>query len=394
MFKRHLFGGLFLLSLAFGWAGANQPETIAETAPETIPESIVVPEFGSRGEVPGEVLRSFMRDFRRELGRLTGLAINPGELVSPGLAASLDAGLFSSLLGDLGEGRYGISGEIAGPTVQADGREQFSVNVLVVDVVAGRSSDLLSRSFAAGRSLEAARSLATAVRDFIALPTAALPEGSASLFISSEPGEADVYVNGIYVGRTGSGLEPIAVVPGRYEIEWRKDGFLPFYDAVTAEAEHIEFIHAFLSPVSAGSIRLTSRPAARVYLGGRFVGTTPLTLPISPGQHSLRLERPGFISETYQVSVQRSRVSRIEAELRPLGMPLVFWEPPPGYLVYIDGLLRARPFVADLPSGQHLVELVSPEETQRFQIYLPSLGAYEIDFGAQRLVPLYGGSQP
>jgi hypothetical protein len=349
---------------------------------------IVIPDFGTRGEVPSEVVRSFMRDFRRQVARVSGLAVSEGDLVSPGIAGSLDAGLLTALLADLGEGRYGVSGELSGPTVQLDGREQYSVNLLIVDVQAERSSDLLSRVFAADRSAETTRLLAEAVRAFVEPPLAALPEGSASLFISSQPSEADVFINGLYVGQTGAAMEPLPVKPGRYDIEWRKEGFLPYNDFVVVADDVIEFPRALLTPIAAGSIQVTSRPSAGVYLNDRFIGYTPLSEPASPGQQSLRLERPGFEPETYGVTVQHSRVSRVQAELRPVGSPLLFWEVPPGHLVYIDGAVRALPFVAGLPGGEHAVELVAPEETVRFSVYLPASGAYELDFVNRRLLPL------
>jgi hypothetical protein len=363
-------------------------ETTAETTAETIAETIVVPDFGGRGQVPQEVIGRFMRDFRRQLEQTTGFGVSPGELVSPGLAGSLDAGLFAALLSDLGEGRYGVTGEISGPTVQRDGREGYSVNLLIVDARTGHASDLLSRVFPAGRTAETARLLADEVRRFVE-PGVGLPAGSAELYVSSQPGEADVYVNGTYIGRTGPALEVLSLTPGRYELEWRKEGFLPSFDVVTAKDDRIDFAHALLQPTSTGGVHVTSRPAARVYVDNRLIGTTPLTEQVSPGQHSLRLERPGFESETTQVTVQRSRVSRVERQLRPVSSPLLFWEAPEGYLVYVNGLPRARPFVADLPPGSYLVELVAPGETRRFEIYLPSVGSFEIDFTAQRLVPLY-----
>jgi hypothetical protein len=60
-----------------------------------------------------------------------------------------------------------------------------------------------------------------------------------------------------------------------------------------------------------------SRPAgAKVYLDGKLLGTTPLSLPSVPaGDHALRLERDGYRRWSTSVTVVASENNRVTASL-------------------------------------------------------------------------------
>ncbi len=348
---------------------------------------VVVPTFGTRGEVPDALRERFMNTFRERLAALTGLPVVTGDLVPPGIAASLDAD-YAPYIAELGEGRYGVSGEIVGPDAGRGRGPQYSVSILVGDRETGEVSDLVSQPLVAGEVENAVAPLVEAVVGFLS-PASMLPTGSASLFISSEPSEAEVLVNNVRVGRTGA-LEPLALEPGAYEVEFRKEGFLPYTERVVLEAGRTEFVDTLLSPISGGSIQITSRPPAQVYLEGVKMGDeTPLAFRASPGLRELRLSRPGFYSQTISVPVRNFRVSRVPpVTLEPLSDLLIFWDPPQTYLVFIDGLYRPDGYVSNLVPGRHLVELQrSARARTRFIIDVPATGHFELDMEGERLVP-------
>ena len=347
---------------------------------------VVAPTFGTRGEVPDALLERFMNTFRERLAAQTGLPVVTGDLVPPGIAASLDAD-YAPYIAELGEGRYGVSGEIVGPDAGRGRGPQYSVSILVGDRETGLVSDLVSQPLVAGEVENAVAPLVEAVVGFLS-PASMLTPGSAKLFISSEPSEADVLVNGVRVGRTGT-LEELALEPGPYEVEFRKEGFLPHTERVVLRADRTEFVDTLLSPISGGSIQVTSRPSAQVYLEGVKMGDeTPLAFRASPGLRELRLSRPGFYSQTLSVPVRNFRVSRVPpVTLEPLSDLLVFWDPPKTYLVFIDGLLRPDGYVSNLVPGRHLVELRRARTHGRFIIEVPAAGHFELDLEGERLVP-------
>lgn len=356
------------LALLFGFLSVAQAQ-------------VVVPDFATRGAVPPVVVSRFMEAFRESLESVTGLPTSLGELITTGIAGSLEPD-FTFIIAELGGGRYGVSGEIS--RVETGG-ERYAVTILIGDAVARRTSDLLSQPLTPITATATAARLAEAVAGFLA-PEERLTTGSAALFVSSSPAGAQAFVDGVGVGETGA-LTTLALEPGRYEVEVRKEGFLPYTETVDLQAGRSVFVHAFLTRIAGGSIQAMSIPEAEVFLEGEPVGTTPVVFDARPGLREVRFERPGFEPQTLSVLVRNFRVSRVPVELRPVTEPLIFWEGRE-YLVFIDDLLRVSPFVADLRPGPHSVELRRGRERLRFTVDLPASGAYQLDFGERALLPL------
>jgi hypothetical protein len=67
----------------------------------------------------------------------------------------------------------------------------------------------------------------------------------------------------------------------------------------------------------AGGLAVDSRPAgAKVFMDGKLVGTTPMTLPSVPaGSHAIRLERDGYQRWSSSVRVVASEQNRVTASL-------------------------------------------------------------------------------
>ena len=344
---------------------------------------ISVPTFGTRGGVPAEVLDSFMPVLRQAIGQATGLDVRSGELVTPGIAGSLEPE-FAMLIAELDNARYAVSGEIA--RSQAEGGEPYTVNLIVVDALRKRNTDLISRPLQPGSVGDTARALAAAVAAFTGAAVS-LPQGSAGLFISSEPGDAEVFLDGVAVGRT-SNLDVLMLQPGRYDLEVRKEGFLPETRSVEIRADDTSFVHVILTPISGGSIQLSAHPEARVFLDGVREGTTPLTLPALPGSHMVRLERSGFDSESFAVLVRNYRVTRVAVTLKPASDPLVFWSEDRSRVVSIDGVVQNGGFAVSLQPGLHTFELRGPGGATKVLRAVPVHGVFRLDLDSGELVPV------
>ncbi len=346
---------------------------------------IVVPEFSTRGDVPSEVTARFLDAFRQQLAARTELEVSAGSIFAPPPKGGVDPEV-ARAVASLADNRYGLTGEIiASPGVISE-ETPYTINLLVVDAQTGRTSDLISEPLSTRDYLGAVAELTSAVSAFIN-PANPLSSGSASLFISSQPRQAQIRIDGAYVGST-SEVGLISLAPGRYSVELRKAGFVPELETVVLEVDHTEFINFELMPIRSGSVQVTSTPVAEVFVDDTPVGTTPLTVSAEPGVRTLRLERPGFVPETQAVRVRNFFVSRVSATLEPRSGTLLYWTPPAGFSVAIDSEPRERGFVSELSPGPHRVELRRGVNTIRFTLDVPETGVYEIDFQTRSLVPL------
>lgn len=344
---------------------------------------ISVPTFGARGVVAPAVIDSFMTAFRAQVGTATGLEVRNGELITPGVASSLEPE-FTALIAELDAARYAISGEIA--AAANTGGEPYAVNLIVVDAERDRTTDLMTAPLDPRDPGAAARELAAAVALFTSAMVE-LPAGDAALFVSSEPGEAQVFVDGVSLGRT-SQLDVAMLAPGRYRLELRKEGFLPDTRMIELRAGDTSFVHVVLTAISGGSIQVAATPSATVLLDGVPSGTTPVALSALPGTHRVTLQRPGFQDESFEVLVRNYLVTRLEATLTPTLSPLVFWAERREVHVSIDGVPQHGAYAPDLQPGLRTFELAGPQGTRTFLRAVPDTGVFELDLGSGELVPL------
>ena len=347
----------------------------------TAAAQLSAPTFGTRGEVPQEAVAKFMTTFRSSVGAATGMEVRNGELITPGIAASLEPE-FTMLIAALDSARYAVSGEIARVS---DSLESYTINLIVVDAERQRSSDLISASFDPSAPEIAALELAAAVAEFTTA-LLELPKGDAGLFVSSEPGDAQVFVDGVSLGRTGQ-LDVAMLPPGRYQLEVRKEGFLPDVRMIELRGQDTSLVHVILTAIAGGSVQLASYPAARVELDGEAAGTTPVTLSALPGMHTITLRRDGFLDESIEVLVRNYRVSRVRAELTPAAPLVVFWEEAREGLVFIDGALQPGGHAVDIRPGLREFELRRGGTTTTVLRAVPAAGLFRLDVVTGELQP-------
>ncbi|MEM1042602.1 MAG: PEGA domain-containing protein [Bacteroidota bacterium] len=129
-------------------------------------------------------------------------------------------------------------------------------------------------------------------------------------------------------------------------------------------------------PARTGSLSVTSRPSgASVTLGGRSVGTTPVSLSgLAPGSHTVGLALADYETQSIQVDVAAGQRNTVQAAMTPVEVV-----PQTGSLsvivhpwgsIYINGTLHARD--TDLR-----YEVALPVGTHRVRVEHPALGAWE-----------------
>ncbi|HZJ08533.1 MAG TPA: PEGA domain-containing protein [Trueperaceae bacterium] len=341
---------------------------------------ISAPTFGTRGDVADEAVQRFMTTFRSAVGAETGMEVRNGELITPGIASSLEPE-FTMLIAALDSARYAISGEIARVTTDPDA---YTINLIVVDAERQRASDLISAAFDPKAPELAAVELAAAVAEFTTA-LLDLPTGDAGLFVSSEPGDAQVFVDGVSLGRT-SQLDVAMLPPGRYQLEVRKEGFLPDVRMIELRSQDTSFVHVILTAIAGGSVQVSSFPPSRVELDGVASGTTPATLPALPGMHTVTLARDGFKAETVDVLVRNYRVSRVQTELTPVEPLVVFWEETREVLVFVDGVFQPGGHAVGIRPGLREFELRRGAARTKVLRAVPGEGVFRLDLTSGELV--------
>jgi serine/threonine-protein kinase len=150
---------------------------------------------------------------------------------------------------------------------------------------------------------------------------APLPRGR--LVVRSTPPGARVRVDGRVRGRTPLVLRdlPLRVV----QVTLERDGFTSDQRRVALTAAQptvtIDARLASAAPpapaATTGTLVIESRPAgATVFLNGRAVGTTPMSVPeTAPGTHRIRLEMAGFSPWLTTAAVQAGARTRVAASL-------------------------------------------------------------------------------
>lgn len=344
---------------------------------------ISAPAFGTRGEVESDLVASFMLAFRSAVSAATGIEVRNGDLITPGIAGSLEPE-FAKLIAELDAARFAVSGEIA--RLEGAVTDPYTVNLIVVDADMDRSTDLISAPLSAASVTETAAALAAEVASFTAA-LVELPRGDAGLFVSSEPGDAQIFVDGVSLGRT-TRLDVAMLQPGRYRLEVRKEGFLPEVRMIELRSNDTSMLHVILTPIAGGSIQLASTPRARVLLDGESVGTTPMTVAASPGLHTVTLQRDGFVDEVREVLVRNFRVTRLTASLLPASEPLVYWDEEREWLVFIDGVLQPTGHAIGIVPGLRSFELRRGSEVRTYLRAVPEEGAYRLDLETGELVAL------
>jgi hypothetical protein len=344
-------------------------------------DRIAVPDLPARPGVPAEVATQLVDAFRSAL-RDAGLQVSDASVVTPGIAGSLEVE-FARLIAVLEGTRYAISGEIAARP--GAGGEPYAVNLLAIDTVQDRTSDLISRPLAVATVPRVAAELSALVVAFVSAAPE-LPAGDAALFVSSVPRDAEVRIDGVPVGLTGR-LDPVSLRPGRYELEVRKEGFLPEVRQVELRARDTRFVHIVLTEITGGSIRVTSVPDADVTIDGEPAGRTPVTVSALPGLRTVRLERPGFEPVEITEQVRTFRVTRSHVRLEPLHDTMLIWDETGPGLVIVDGILRRGGF-APVAVGLVRIEFRTVAESRSFLRAIPAPGVYVIDVATGDVEPL------
>lgn len=158
------------------------------------------------------------------------------------------------------------------------------------------------------------------------------PSSTGTLYVSSNPGSALVYVDGLY-----SGLTPLTttLTTGTHSVLIQKTGYSYWSGTTVIPANSRQTIQATLQPAADGWITIQSSPVgATIYLDNSYKGQTNsngvLTISnVYPGLHVLKAVAPGYDSYTTTVNVDAK--ARTYVPIRMTVQQGVTPTPQPGY---------------------------------------------------------------
>jgi len=181
---------------------------------------------------------------------------------------------------------------------------------------------------------------------------ARLAPGWADVLVTSVPPGATVLAGGEPVGETPARIELLA---GRHELSLEKDGYKVWRDAITVAAGEAQQLPEVVLAEADGILRVVTTPAgAAVSVNGRYRGTTPAEVELTPGKAAkLTLSKPGYATVSRSVTLpgRRGETLRVALEAR-VGIVTVRATPADAAL-FVDGA----------PAGIAAQELTLPAGT-------------------------------
>ncbi|HMK65890.1 MAG TPA: PEGA domain-containing protein [Thermodesulfobacteriota bacterium] len=182
-------------------------------------------------------------------------------------------------------------------------------------------------------------------------------QGSGWIHVDVNPPDAEVFLNGLPMGREGNAYEE-GVLVGRYKVEVKKEGYLDHTQFVDVYPAAMERIKINLRKVTAKKVPPPSEPyeggllpkkvppsadakagpgqsqnwgwvhvettpgGARVFLDGNLMGpgeNSGFEERVLPGRHKVEVKKEGYLDHAEFVDVQASVKERLRVSLKKAG---------------------------------------------------------------------------
>lgn len=189
-----------------------------------------------------------------------------------------------------------------------------------------------------------------------------------SIYVSSSPSGANIYLDGVYKGTTPRTLSGIA--EGRHYVDVELAGYQEWSGPVGVVANQQAHISASLTPESKpvfGTIAVYSDPVgAYIYLDGAYQGRTYpegfVVIGVSPGAHTVTLKLDGYKDAVTSVNVNSGRQSTVRSTLQTPGAgtgAVEIASDPAGAEVYLNNVYKGvTPMtLTDLAPGSYTTAL-------------------------------------
>lgn len=200
------------------------------------------------------------------------------------------------------------------------------------------------------------------------------PTGDGTLILTSTIEGAEVLVDEESIGFTP--LEgPIPLSPGSHTVRVRRPGFTEFSEVVQIEAGQSLALPVELFPLSMVLTVRTEPDEARVFVDGRFRGTTPIELELDEGEHSIRITHPTHREVVRTVNAVAGTTQALDLALEALPPEELGSGPPPWYedpVLWIS--VGAGVAVAAIAAIVLAVTLGGPDAMAQYQAFCGAAG--------------------
>ncbi len=135
-----------------------------------------------------------------------------------------------------------------------------------------------------------------------------------TLVVTAKPSGANIHLDGKFVGTNS--FEDKALSPRSYKVRVAKEGFETWEGDVTVKAgEKVEVVVELKVRKGELSVR-TEPPGAKIYLGGKLVGTSSYEgKELSPGSYKVRVIKEGYEPWEKEVVVEAGKKAEVFAKL-------------------------------------------------------------------------------
>jgi serine/threonine-protein kinase len=152
------------------------------------------------------------------------------------------------------------------------------------------------------------------------------------------------------------------LVPDRYSLEVKKDGYEPIQTALQVRQGKVADQKLSMESIAKGLFISSDPPGAEVFINGaKQSGQTPVTLPLAAGQYNLVLRLPGYDPYVGSVQVKDNIQTQLSTKLAERSTSRVAFAEvhsnPAGAEIFVDGNSTGRftPSRIEVPTGTHNV---------------------------------------
>jgi hypothetical protein len=278
-------------------------------------------------------------------------------------------------------GSISVESNQAGARIYFNGNYRGTAPLTISDVWPGTYT--ISAELNGYHTYSTTTSVASGTRSSVYCPLSPL-DTTGSLYVLSDPTNANIYLDAVYKGRTPMTITSIA--PTTHILEIDHAGYYDWKSTVEVPAGGTKTVSATLNPMptsTVGWVYVSSSPGgASVTLDGNPVGQTPYSGSlklnnIAAGDHTVALSLAGYSPYSAQTSVLASTVSEVSAILQPSSPAsstggLSISSTPAGANVFIDNnFVGITPLTQDsVPGGTHTVT-IRMEGYQEYSVSTP-----------------------
>ena len=200
----------------------------------------------------------------------------------------------------------------------------------------------------------------------------------ANIEITSTPEKVELYLDDNLIGVTPT---TVKLLEGDKSIVFSKQGYQQTSRKIVVIAEQDKALAMVPLFKLQGQLAILSKPSGvSVTYGDKYLGTTPISVPVSPNkQQSLLLFKDGYQSQTHQLLVKSGQLVNKQFTLNPIVAKVHFQVTPSDALLYVEDRLMGRANKAlTLPSKQQRIRIEKEGYVAYQKAILPTPNAEQV----------------